>query len=618
MNEPTISNRPKVTVGGAAEIPKDLAAALGECWVDSSVNLPGTFHLTFVESAHKLMKDPECVEVLKIGTKMSVYAIADGQGQGTPLITGVVTAVETEYDHGIATTVLRGTDPSFKMMRQHRATGYYNMTASAIVSELAGKDGVDLGDIQTTSPVYEIMTQPNISDWQFVQYLAARTGMQADFDYLGRLQFRKPRPAVGGPNVIDFEADVLYCRAGVSASDQVSRVTSRGWNVDEKQSEIGSSSPVTQQESSGYNIGTTSAASTASFGPATLAETRTPYDTLADASRAADSLAADIISAFAEMDIEMRGWPSLSPGSVVRLKNAGEMFDGDYTISAARHMFNRNNEYVTQVRVTGRQARTLYGLASGGTGASGTGPEYRIPGVVNAIVTDINDPKQQGRVKLRFPWFDDTYVTDWVRTAQFGGYKGGGVISPEVEDEVLVAFDRGSLDHPYVIGGLYSNAQNSPSPHDTPLTTGGTLNRRSVVSRSGHRVELLDAPAEKGVRLQTGDKAHTVYLNQTGTTITVSSDGSVSVSGTTGVKVTSSAEVTITAPKVTITGDVTIEGATQMMGEVNITGALTQEGAANFTGVHAIEGVTTINGATTIDGGLAVMGGAVVDGVPVV
>lgn len=598
MNEPTISNRPKVTVGGAAEIPKDLAAALGECWVDSSVNLPGAFHLTFLESAHKLMKDPECVEVLKIGTKIAVYAIADSQGKDTPLIAGVVTGVETEYDHGIATTILRGMDPSFKMMRQRRAVGYLNMTASEIVAKLAAQDGVDLGEIETTSPVYEIMTQPNISDWQFVQYLAESTGMEADFDYEGRLRFRKPVPAALGLVQIDFERDVLHCRAGVSASDQVSQVTSRGWNEDEKTLLLGKAPAVSSPE---YSIGTTPGQAVAAFGTASLTETGTPYGTQPEADRAASSLAADITSAFAEMDIEMRGWPSLRPGTVVRLQNAGTMFDGDYTISATRHMFNRNNEYVTQVRVTGRQARTLYGLAAGAQ-PSGGQPEPRIPGVVNAIVTDINDPKQQGRVKLRFPWFDDTYVTDWVRTMQFGGYRGGGVISPEVEDEVLVAFDRGSMDHPYVIGGLYSNPQNSPSPHDTPLYTAGRLNRRSLVTRTGHRLELLDAPAEKGVRLRSGDEALTVFLDQTKTAITISSDGTVDITGKTGVRVNSDSKVSVTAPEVTITGAVTIEGDTTIRGAVNIEGSLQQTGVSNFTGEMSVKGMVTITGDENVIG----------------
>ena len=85
-------------------------------------------------------------------------------------------------------------------------------------------------------------------------------------------------------------------------------------------------------------------------------------------------------------------------------------------MTAARHTFGEGRHYETLLTVSGRQWRSLYGLASGGAAAAA-----RLPGVANALVTDIKDPLQQGRVKLRFPWLDDMYVSDWTRTVQFGG-----------------------------------------------------------------------------------------------------------------------------------------------------------------------------------------------------
>lgn len=75
---------------------------------------------------------------------------------------------------------------------------------------------------------------------------------------------------------------------------------------------------------------------------------------------------------------------------------------------------------------------------------------------------------------------------------QWGGLGGGGVFVPEVGDEVLVAFEHGRLDRPYVIGGLY-NGKDEPSPDDLPLVdaTSGRANRRSIAARTGDRVELL-------------------------------------------------------------------------------------------------------------------------------
>jgi uncharacterized protein involved in type VI secretion and phage assembly len=618
MPNPTYSNRPKVTIDDV-ELTDGLQGALGECWVESSVNLPAAFHIEFTRSADELME--QFSMQLRIGAKVAVYAIADGQGKDTPLITGLVTALETDLESGVRTTVLRGLDHAFKMQRHRRATGYKNMTAAEIVRKLAGLDGVEIGVIQSTLPLYENITQPNVSDWEFTQYLASRSGMTAYFDAEGLLQFRKASPlgvassaAAAGlsDRTIDFKEDVYRCRTGVTASDQVSEVTSRGWDEDEKILRLGKA---TALSSPAYEIGTTPAQAMAAFGStATLTETGTPYGSTKEAMNAASSLAADITSAFAEMEVQVRGWPSLVPGGTVMFKSAGEPFDGTYTLTATRHVFGKGNSYTTWLWVAGRQVRTLYGLGSGGLIQS----QPRIPGVVNAIVTDINDPKEQGRVKLRFPWFDDTYTTDWVRTMQFGGLGGGGVISPEVDDEVLVAFDRGSMDYPYVIGGLYSNSANKPSPHDTTLVTGGRLNRRSLVSRTGHRLELLDdeAEAKTGVRLQSGDKDLTVFLEESHKTITISSNGTIDVSGDGVVTVSSHSRLELRAPQVSIIGEqVNITGDTTIDGDVNINGALSEKGTSTFLGDVNITGTNQIGLQTTLTGEVNVIGTLALDGV---
>jgi phage baseplate assembly protein gpV len=343
------------------------------------------------------------------------------------------------------------------------------------------------------------------------------------------------------------------------------------------------------------------------------------------------------------MEMQVTGWPSLVPGTKIALDGAGEPFDGTYTITTTRHVFDAHNVYSTWIGVTGRQVRTLYGLAASGEAQ----PKPRVPGVVNAIVTDINDPNKQGRVKLRFPWFSDTYVSDWVRTVQFGGYRGsglggGGVIGPEVEDEVLVAFDRGSMDLPYVIGGLYSPEHDQPldlGEDDVPLTSGGAVTRRTIASRTGQRIDLLDSTAKQktGVRLSSGDDKYTVFLNQNQKSITISSQaagGKIEVTGqgdgskitisslgsgsstlieSTGpVSVRSSQSVSIEAPTISITG------ATSVKGDLSVTGTLTQTGPiANFSGFVSVEGGANIAGDVTIEGAENVVGIITQDGAPV-
>lgn len=217
---------------------------------------------------------------------------------------------------------------------------------------------------------------------------------------------------------------------------------------------------------------------------------------------------------FGEIEAVAKGDPKLRAGEPVVLATAGAAFSGRYTATAAHHVLEPDGGYRTTVLVSAASDRSLAGLATGGN-APARGP--RLPGLAIGVVSDVReDGSERGWVRLTFPWLDDAYVTDWVRTVQWGGQGGGGVFSPEVNDEVLVGFEQGLLDSPYVLGGLY-NGVDKPSAHDVPLidAASGKVNRRSLVSRSGNRLELLDAPrGPSGVRLASGDKRLEVMLDE--------------------------------------------------------------------------------------------------------
>ncbi len=112
----------------------------------------------------------------------------------------------------------------------------------------------------------------------------------------------------------------------------------------------------------------------------------------------------------------------------------------------------------------------------------------RINGVSAGIVTNNQDPEGLGRVKIRFPWLSDDNETDWVRIATLmaGGGRGSFFL-PEVEDEVLVAFEHGDINHPYVIGALWNGVDKPPETNRD-----GQNNIRKIKSRSGHEFIFND------------------------------------------------------------------------------------------------------------------------------
>ena len=79
----------------------------------------------------------------------------------------------------------------------------------------------------------------------------------------------------------------------------------------------------------------------------------------------------------------------------------------------------------------------------------------RIPGVVIGIVTNNQDPEELYRVKVKFPWLSEADESNWARiVVSLADAKQNKVEPPEVGDEVLVAFEQGDVQCPYVLGVL--------------------------------------------------------------------------------------------------------------------------------------------------------------------
>lgn len=112
----------------------------------------------------------------------------------------------------------------------------------------------------------------------------------------------------------------------------------------------------------------------------------------------------------------------------------------------------------------------------------------RVYGVAAGIVTNNHDPHEQGRVKVKFPWLSDDNESDWIRIATLmAGPERGSFFLPEVDDEVLVAFEHGDINRPYMIGALWNGIDKPPETNSD-----GKNNIRKIRSRSGHEIIFND------------------------------------------------------------------------------------------------------------------------------
>lgn len=552
----------------------DVAALLTSAYVDFSLRLPDSFMLRF--------RDPGRIVVdksgVKIGAKVKIAVATDAAQTPEPLFSGEVTSLEAEFDSTGSFTIIRGFDPTHRLFRGRHTTSYTQTTASDTVTQVARRAGLTPGQVQRSSTVFDHLGQCGQTDWEFLDVIAKRIGYELRMRD-DKLDFAPRQPAETAPSqsaqtapnplVLRLGSDLLRFRAVVTAAEQVAGVEVRGWDVGQKRKVVSSVPAGTKS----VQLPTVTPADMAKpFGDPTYVASDVAYRTQSEADSAAGALAEEIGSSFAEIDAVARGNPKLRADVSICIENAGNPFDGKYTITTARHRYDlHSGGYTTAFSVTGRQERSLYGLAGGGRVAAGLG-------VVIAQVTDANDPAQQGRVKLTFPWLSDDYVSDWARTVQAGAGKArGALVLPEVGDEVLVAFEQGDPQRPYVLGGLYNgvDAPDSKGPGVIDSSS-GAVNRRSFVSRRGHRIDLLDDQGRSdGIKTETGDGKLRIALDAAGSRAEIHSDGTVVVQGTKGVvvdaasaklelkgrdiEITAAQGVSIKGTKVAVAADATAE-----------------------------------------------------------
>ena len=242
-----------------------------------------------------------------------------------------------------------------------------------------------------------------------------------------------------------------------------------------------------------------------------------------------------------ELEGQCLGNPAILAGQILSLGMTGPPFDGMYVVSSARHLFETAlGGYTTWFTVGGRQDRSLFALASGGGASQGTRPS--VPGVVVGVVSDNDDPMVQGQVKVLFPWLSDTYVSAWAPTVQLGAGEGyGSLWLPEVGNEVLVAFDRGDVGHPYVIGNLY-NGVAMPEP---PASIQGAVANRRIMSRMRHMIQFDDGPDALGITITDGDDTVTIKMDAEEQAITITSAGQVTVEAAEAISFKSGSDLTM-------------------------------------------------------------------------
>ncbi len=497
-----------------------------EIIVDTDVFMPGMFTIllgdTPVTAGLPALKHTDNALLFRIGAKVEISATVDSPGSPIPkkntLIKGEITSIEPLFqDDGSIHLRIRGYDAAHRLTlgKKTRAWGTGatpTVNESQIVSTIAGEYGltpaIDMSGLAGVT--YEYVMQYNQSDWDFLWARARLLGYQlfADGTTLRFTQASLPRQMV--PVKLAWGENLRNFKPRFVASGATTGVQAHGWNSDLKKEIKAPNLPgqanVDPTSSPSVAKGITgSTAIRMGFRSKAKDHVVSPFvRTPLIASTLARARFLQHESHYVRASGAGDGDPNLLAGCNAAIVNVGVRFAGTYFVTKARHVY-RGGNYSVEFEISGRNPYTLGHL-------TGQDPEVsKIYGAVIALVTDVNDPMFNGRVKVKYPWMPEGSMGDissgWARMASLGGGKNGGIyFTPEVNDEVLVVFEQGDVNYPYIVGALWSKRDRPPTAPKGKAVTAGKVNQRIIKSRSGHVVVLDDTPGQEKIIIQDKSK----------------------------------------------------------------------------------------------------------------
>jgi len=150
----------------------------------------------------------------------------------------------------------------------------------------------------------------------------------------------------------------------------------------------------------------------------------------------------------------------------------------------------------------------------------------QIPGLVIGVVTANDDPTAQGKIKVRYPWLDETLESDWIPVAApFAGPDRGFFTMPELDDEMVIGFLHGDFNHPVALGAMWNGQSEAPSPDPR---------QRIFRGKNGQSVRFVDStPANGDFGALIIDDKHGNMIMMCNTHMTIKASGTLMIDGAT-------------------------------------------------------------------------------------
>ena len=549
---------PVIKISGA-ELPTAWTDALVDMRIELEFRLAARAILRFVDPAYTFAEG----SLATLGNEVEIHARDQGM-----LMRGDITGVTVEHRVGdTPELVIVVHDRAARLARATKVDTFVTTTYSDIVTQMAGAHGMT-ASVDATKGTVDYLMQVD-SDLALLDAIADRVGYDWWIDN-GELQFKKPTAT----NTVQLKLAEDLLAFSVRASGlHADSVRVDGWDREQQKVVSGhtdaasvelkpNSTLVSHYLSPGSKLGGSAEFFSAGVSASSPSEATELSAAMANRAVAGAVTARGILAGDARIKL----------GVCVEVSDSGPIA-GKYHVTKVEHIF-RPTGFETRFVAGDRQPTGLVDTLGGGVARPSI---FHHAGLVVGEVTNINDDKKIGRVKVRFPGLSTQQESGWARVVTMGGGKDRGMVFlPEVGDEVLVGFEGGDLRQPVVLGGLFGAKSTIPIWD----VKEGKVNGRRITSRLGHLVELADgeSPETQHVLLQLEGGNSKLRLGKDKVDLEVPSGVPVTIkSGEGSITIGKDGSITLSGPTVTIEAKQKLSVSAGAQAELKSNGGLTMQ-----------------------------------------
>lgn len=443
-------------------------------------------------------------------------------------------------------------DEAVKMTVQKKSAHFNDTTDSDLAERLIGAYGLQK-EVEPTTVTHTNLLQYNLTDWDFLLHRFDMLGLFCLVDD-GTVRIKKPD--LQKQKILDvvYGATLMEYQATIDARLQSSETAATSWDYAAQDVNSSTASEPALQEAG--NLRPSALAEAVGFAANNFNYTGKWTD--AELKALADARLQKQRLAKIRGKVKFQGTARIKPGEFITLAGVGDRFSGPLYVSAVHHAFEDGN-WLCEVQLGldptwfAERLNPYHPTASQGIVPS-------IQGLHTGVVTDVEDPEGEARIRVRIPAVSGSEEGAWARVVTLdAGANRGTFFRPEVNDEVIVGFLGDDPRQAVVLGMLHSSAKPSP------LQPANDNHEKGYVSRS--EFKLLFNDEKKSLTIQSPAGKKIIVDEQAGRILIEDENGNKVEMKSSGIKIEAAAELSlkagsqlkIEAPMVSLNGSGTTE-----------------------------------------------------------